>query len=130
MFNNKRSKGMVNTGNIKRSLQVPLKNHKVSMSEGPQTKELLDFLRAISGPRMSHTQVNLESHLESHLALPSKCYFDSKQLSFTVGLSKVEMHQVNVTRRKRTHFRGGQPARSFPAFGDLKKSEDCAVPFK
>lgn len=77
MFNNNRSKGMVNTGNIKRSLQVPLKNHKVSMSEGPKTKELLDFLRAISGPRMSHTQVHLESHLESHLALPSKCYSDS-----------------------------------------------------
>lgn len=28
----------VNTGNIKRSLKVPLKNHKVSVLEGPKTK--------------------------------------------------------------------------------------------
>lgn len=33
-----------------------------------QKKELLDFLRTISGTRVSHTQ----AYLESHLALPSK----------------------------------------------------------
>ena len=112
MLNNKRSKGMVYMGNIKRLLQVPIKNHKVSVpsAAGPKTKKLLDFLSTISGTRVSHTRV----HLEARLALPSICYADFKQLSLTVGLNKVEMHQVNVTGRKSIPFRGGQPALSFP----------------
>lgn len=111
MFNNKRSKDMVYAGNIKRLLQVPLKNHKVSVprAAGPKTKKLLDFLCTISGTRVSDSWV----HLEAHLALPSICYSDFKQLSRTMGLNKVEMHQVNVTGRKSIPFRG-QPALSFP----------------
>ena len=91
-----------------------------------QKKELLDFLRTISGTRVSHTK----AYLESHLALPSKCYSDTKQPSFTVRLGKVDVHQVSMTGRKRKPFGGGQSARSFPAFDALNSTEDYAVPFK
>lgn len=126
MFNNKWSKDMVYTGSIKRLLQVPLKNHKVALSRAarPKTKKLLDFLSTISGTRVTDTRV----HLEAHLALPSICYSDFKQLSLTVGLNKVEMHQVNVTGRKSIPFRGGQPL--FPRLDAPNRTKGFTVPSK
>lgn len=119
IFNKKRSKVMVNTGNTKRSLQVPLKNYKVSVpgAVGPQTKKLLSSLCTIPETRVSHIQV----YTEAPLTLPRTHYPGFKQLSFGVRLSKTEM----LSGQKALIFRKDNSAPSFPAF-DVPHSVGCS----
>lgn len=70
---------MVNAGNIKKSLQVPLKNHKISVQAEDQ-KQITGLFKH----SLRNLSESCQVHLWANLALPGTCYSDFKQLSFSV----------------------------------------------
>lgn len=116
---------MVNTENIKRSLQVSLKNYKASVpgAAGPKTKKFPESRSTVSGTGVSHPQVYLE------FPLPSTHYPDFKQLSFTVDVSNVEMLSGQSDRKQKgLILKNDSLAPSFLGFDSPNKTKDWAVP--
>lgn len=93
----------------KRSLQVPLKNYKVSVPG-----EL----------GVSHTQICFEAQL----TLPSTHYSDFKQLNFTVELGNTKMLLGQCDREQKAFiFKKDNSSPSFLAFDIPDRTKGCAV---